>query len=147
MKTYKQIGSSNSKLLNVRALLSSSDEKKFADWILLTSFSLLTAPANNSHPDFSHKLPQRSEIQNMKASQKEERFRKWNFTKEFESDHKNFRKKTKAVHARKTPEPLLLQVFNDLSTPQSLFCQLAGTKFCLKNFKFSNFQTVKLHSP
>jgi hypothetical protein len=41
--------------------------QKFADWILLTSFSLLTAPTNNSHPDFSHKLPKRSEIQNMKS--------------------------------------------------------------------------------
>jgi hypothetical protein len=42
------------------------------------------------------------------------------------------------VHARKTPEPFLLQVFNDLRTLQRLFCELAGTKFCLKNFKIAN---------
>jgi hypothetical protein len=87
----------------------------------------LTAPAINSHPDFSHKLPKRSEIQNMKASQKNSN----QITKISE-------RKTKAVHARKTPEPLLLQVFNDLSTLQRRFCELAGTKFCLKNFKIAN---------
>jgi hypothetical protein len=107
--------------------------KKIADWILLTSFSLLTAPANNSRPDFSHKLPKRSEIQNMKD------FANETSRKNSNQITKISERKTKAVHARKTPEPLLLlQVFNDLSTPQRLFCELAGTKFCLKTFKISN---------
>ncbi len=102
--------------------------------VSLSWLRLLIILAQTSHTNFQN--AQKSKI--WKLHRKKKDFANETSQKNSNQITKISERKTKTVDGRKTPEPLLLQVFNDLSTPQRLFCELAGTKFCLENFKISN---------